>query len=149
MKSTLFAFFLSCALPLWAAIPGIPATGTKCPVCRMNIGPESKTAYSSTRMEAGKETVVHVCSYSCAHALHKKRPESPLMAHDFETGQPVKADEAWYVVKSAKISERVEFGMPPVVAAFQDETKAKALQETLKDGTVVHGLGAVDKSYEK
>ena len=136
MKTTLFAFLLSLSLPVWGVLAGLPAGGAKCPVCRMKIGPESKTVFSALRVEAGKETLVHVCSYSCAHALHKKRPESPITAYDFESGEAVSASDAWYVVKSQKVADQVEFGMPPVVAAFKDEVKAKALQQKVNEGAV-------------
>ena len=143
MKTLLFILFLTLGGPAWSALPG------KCPVCRMNVTAESKTLFSTTRPADGKETTVHLCSYSCAHATHKARPNAPIFAHDFETGEALGAADAWYVVKSAKVVELVEFPMPPVVAAFKDEARARALQQKLKDCAVVHGISAVDKTYAK
>jgi hypothetical protein len=149
MKRLFFLLLAALATPLWANVAGLPEAGGKCPVCRMNITARSKAVFSTTRPEGGQEKTVHLCSYSCAHANHKGRPDAPLFAHDFETGEAVRAADAWYVVKSAKVGDLVEFAMPPVVAAFKDEGQAKALQQKLKDGAVVHGISAVDKTYDK
>lgn len=148
MKALLFAVSLWLAAPAFAAIVGLSA-GAKCPVCRMEITPQSKTVYSTTAEKGGKKETLHLCSYSCAHAFHTKRPEGQLDAHDFETGEAVPSTAAWYVVKSRKIDEEVGFGMAPIIAAFKDEVRAKALQQKLQDGQVVHGLAAVETTYKK
>lgn len=148
MKPLLLALCLFAATS-WGAVVGLPEGTTKCPVCRMEMTQKSKTVYSTRTEKAGKPETLHLCSYSCAHAFHTKRPEGSLFAHDFETGEAVPSAAAWYVVKSQKIDEEVEFGMAPIVAAFKDEARAKALQEKLKDGKVVHGLSAVEAAYLK
>lgn len=137
----LLALLLGFATAVQAAIP----QGAKCPVCRMPVTTETRTAYSAER----DREPTHFCSYSCAHAFHKKRPGSPLFARDYHTGAEIPAAEAWYLVKSARIAEEVEFGMAPVVVAFKDEMHARSLQARLKDGIVVRGIAAVDRTYEK
>jgi hypothetical protein len=149
MKTLLLAILLGVGPSILGAVVGLPEGGAKCPVCRMDVTSQSKTVYSATREAHGKKEPLHLCSYSCAHAFHAKRPEGELFAHDFETGEAVPSADAWYLVKSKKIDGEVEFGMAPIVAAFKDEARAKALQEKLKDGKVVHGLAAVEKTYRK
>ncbi len=148
MKSLLLALCLF-ASTAFSAVLGLPEGSNKCPVCRMEMTQKSKTVYSTKTEKVGKPETMHLCSYSCAHAFHLKRPEGALFAHDFETGEAVSSAEAWYVVKSQKIDEEVEFGMAPIVAAFKDEARAKALQAKLRDGKVVHGLTAVETAYQK
>ena len=148
MKALFFLFALLTPLSIFGAISNL-AADTKCPVCRMEISQQPKTAYSTVRDEKGKKETVHLCSYSCAHAFHTAKPQGALDAHDFETGEAVGANDAWYVVKSKKIDVEVGFSMAPIIAAFKDEARAKAFQEKLKDGKVVHGLPAVESTYKK
>lgn len=147
MKKLCLVLGLAFSVALSAAVSGLPEKGAKCPVCRMNVTADSKTAYSAVRTEKGKAETVHLCSYSCAHAFHRRDPKGALQAHDFETGEAVPAESAWYVVKSTAIASQVDFSMPPVVGAFKDEARAQAFQKKLGDGRVVQGLSSVEKQY--
>ncbi len=149
MKSLIFVLSMALAQVAWGLVPGLSPQGTKCPVCRMTVTPSSKTVYSSRRDSGEKAELVHYCSYSCAHAFHHRKPDSPLFTHDFETGDSVSSADAWYVVKSKKIDNEVDFAMAPIVVSFADEARAKAFQLKLGDGKVVQGWKAVEQTYQK
>ncbi len=115
-----------------------------CPVCGMHFKDGAKTSFETVK--DGKP--VHVCSFSCARRVHKKMPEAPLKAVDFETGSAVDAKSAWFLVKSKNVLKELEFDMPPSVVAFSKEEQAKKARERLKDGEIVKGIDAVEKAYE-
>src|SRR5476651_1678152 len=87
------------------------AMAADCPVCGMHFKDGAKTSYETVK--DGKP--VHVCSFSCARRVHKKMPEAPLKAVDFETGASVDANSAWFLVKSKKCLKELDFDMPPSV----------------------------------
>lgn len=138
MGLTLFVFLNLLSLSASAA------TTFKCLACGMDVAQGAKGGFESKK----EQKPVHLCSFACAQAFHKRAPETPLFAYDFSTGNQVDVKLAYFLVKSKNILKEVEFGMPPFVAAFSDEISAKKTQTRLKDAEVVKGYEALEKALK-
>lgn len=142
--------FLFVLLPLLVSgfsPPLLAGDALQCAVCGMPVKANSKTRFDSTR--DGKP--VTFCSFSCAHGFHKKFPKEHLEGHDFDTGQPVYVQSAFFLAKSENIFNLVkelEFGMQPTVVAFAKEGAARKVREQVRDGEVIKGFEALQKLYE-
>lgn len=146
-KAKNLLFVLLPLLVIWFSRPLLAADALQCAICVMPVKADSKTRFDSTRN--GKP--VTFCSFSCAHGFHKKFPGERLEGHDFETGQPVDVQSAFFLAKSENIFNLVkelEFGMQPTVIAFAKEGAAKKIKEQVKDGEVIKGFEALKKLYE-
>jgi len=111
------------------------ALAHECLVCGMEVKPRARPAFESVQ----DKSPVHFCSLSCARAFHTKYPATPVTAHDYETGDPLDAKTAYFLIKSEKIVKEMGFGMEPMVVAFAKESAAKKKQAALKEGEVVKG----------
>ncbi len=140
-------------LPLTRSAPGKPTIGSpnqnttapsQCIVCGMDVKPESKAAFDSTK--EGKP--VRFCSFSCAHGFHKKYPKEKLVTKDYDSGKTIDTSSAYFLVGSDNILKELEFVMPPAIVAFETEESAKKMQARLKDGELIKGFNSLEKKYQ-
>ena len=120
------------------------APSSTCVVCGMEVKPNAKASFESIK----EEKSVPLCSYTCAHRYHSKYADLPLFTFDFDTGSKLDAKSAYYLVKSHNVLKEVEFGMAPTVVAFASEAEAQKNQTRLKDGEVVKGYEALEKTFK-
>jgi YHS domain-containing protein len=142
-----YFLFTVTVISIFFLIQGGSQAGTQilnCVVCGMETKPGSKTAFESAK--DGKP--VRFCSFSCAHAFHKKFPKEKMGAKDYETGKDLDTHSAYFLVGSENILKEIEFGMPPAIVAFEKEDPAKKAQARLKDGEIIKGFDALGKKYE-
>jgi len=118
-------------------------TKPRCSICGMFV--VDKAAISFEGQRDGKP--VPFCSFSCAHAFHRKYPESALLAFDYVSHTALPVEKAFYVIKSEKLASEFKLAMAPVVIAFAKESDAKAAKERVKEGEVVAGFAAVAKVF--
>jgi hypothetical protein len=144
--SNLIPLFFAVVLgTLWApALQAHPGDSISCRLCGMHFKEAAKTSFESTR----DGTPLHVCSFSCAKKLRGKQPNAPLKSHDFDTGAPIDAGTAWFLIKSKNVQKELDFDMPPSVVSFSTELTARKTRDRLKDGEVVKGFEKVEKAYE-
>ena len=122
----------------------LAATSSTCAVCGMKVKPNAKASFEAIK----EEKPIALCSYTCAHRFNSKYSESALFTFDFDTGSKLDAKSAYYLVKSSNVLKEVEFGMAPTVVAFASEAEAKKNQTRLRDGEVVKGYEALEKTFK-
>lgn len=115
----------------------------KCAICGMEFREKAKTAFESA--PDGKP--IHFCSYACIHRFHERYKDAPIFAHDFETGNRIEANTAFFLIKSKNVLKELDFDMPPSVVAFSKKESAEKAQSRLKDGEIVTGYAALEKVY--
>ncbi len=126
-------------LPLLILVSVASAKEADCVVCGMKVKEGARVGFEAVH----ENKAIHFCSFACASAFHKKHPDSALRAFNYLGGEPVDAAKAFYLVKSKGLLKEVEFGMPPVVAAFSSKADAEGAAKRLGDGKVVQGLESV------
>ncbi len=115
----------------------------RCSICGMFVEENSPISFKGDR----NGQPVLFCSFSCAHAFHKKYPDATLTTFDYHSHQAIPADKAYFLIKSEKLASEYKFAMAPVVTSFATEQGAKMAKERVKEGEIVAGFSAVAKIF--
>lgn len=115
-----------------------------CPVCGMEVKPESRTQFE---MSHSKDTK-HFCSLSCVETYSKKYSTEPVYLFDYETGEKIPAAGAYFLARSEKLLKELEFEMPPTVVGFKRKESAEKHQKRLGDGKVIQGFESLKKEFK-
>ncbi len=124
---------------------------THCNVCSMKILENSRQHFLVRDESLGKEPL-HICSVTCLHKIKQfnSKISNIEVAQFNEPLKFLKADKAFFLVKSEKIKDDAgSMVMPPIAAAFTTQKEAQAAQKKYGDGTIILGLENALKSIEK
>jgi len=115
-----------------------------CPICGMEVKAESRTQFEVNLSQEKK----HFCSLSCVETYAKRHSSEPVFLFDYETGEKIAAESAYFLARSEKLMKEIEFQMPPTVVGFKKKETAEKHQKRLGDGKIVQGLESLKKEFK-